>query len=85
MKHDNPHKITIVLRVRHEVLEFVLFIYYISKNKKKEQSLLNKSNRHKFFSLPVGESSADSWEDPLVHVTVIVIVFQSINPMIADA
>ena len=84
MKHDNPHKITNVPRVSHKVLEFVLFIYYISKNKK-GQLLLNKSNRHKVFSLPVGESSVDSWEDPLVHVTVAITVFQNINPMIVDA
>ena len=79
MKHDNPKKITIVPRVRHKVLEFVLFIYYTSKNKK-GQLLLNKSNRYKVFSLSVGESSANSWEDRLVHATVTVIVFQSITP-----
>ena len=48
-------------------------------------TLLNKSNWHKVFSLLVGESSADSWEASLIHVTVTVIVLQSINPMIANA
>ena len=74
-------------RVRHKVLEFKLFKYYISqenKTKQKRQLLLDERNGNKVSSCPIVESTVGSREDPIVQVAVIISVFYNVNSMVSD-
>ena len=81
---NNPHKWTVVPRVRHKVLKSKLFNYYKPGKKITRQLLLNKSNRDKFFGFPIIESSVDGRKNPLVHVKAAIIVFHCVDSLIAD-
>ena len=69
---------TIVPRVRHMAIEFILFLNYISE-KSERQLLLSKSNWYKFLGSPVTESAVGSREDPAVNVG------KRIDPKTVDA
>ena len=50
----------------------------------KDKLLLDKSDRDKISSLPIVEPFIDSWENPILQVVVVFIIFHRIDFAIAD-
>ena len=86
MTDNNPHKRAMMPRARHQALEFIVQNIENEKQKEKqEQSLLSKGDWYDVFSLPIAEPAIWSWEDPLADVEVAVVVFYSMDPILANA
>ena len=71
-------------RVRHKVLRVRIVSILQDPTKCKDKLLWDKSDWEKISSLLITEPSTESWEDPILQVVAIFIIFYRVDLTIAD-